>query len=224
MLCVSFVGGGVAASVREEDAQYRVSAAIPPLLAGNRVGDLPSRGRRSSCLTRGATSPQLWPSARSRRRIDATTIMEKAWPAVLTSSRSSTWADEPWQSATTVAGTRASFLSARPTVSRTPTAKKPTATNAAAALPGWRRPTARHCDQPHRAQADRAGALRLFSASWLIPTSARTCPAGKWCHWRGSETESRSRCRGCQADHPDRDRATFDGRSSTRRPAVRRVH
>ena len=76
-----------------------------------------------------ATPDQWWPPALSTRPIDTPTTMEMTGPAVLTSSRSASWADEPSRSATTVSETQASFPGARPTAWWTPTATRPTGTN-----------------------------------------------------------------------------------------------
>ena len=79
-----------------------------------------------------------------------------------------------------------------------------------------------NCDQPHRRES--AKPLQLFSASWLTPGSARTCPVVDSCYRLGSGTASRSSCRGCPVDRPGRDRSPLDDRTSTRPPAARRAH
>ena len=102
--------------------------------------DPPPEGR-TRCLTRHTISPIRWPPAPSTRSIDATTTTQVKGPAILTSSRSSTLADEPSPSATTAAETRASFPSATPTDWLRPTAKKRTVTSTPPSVHGWREPT-----------------------------------------------------------------------------------
>ena len=156
------------------------------LLEGNRLGDLPSRGWRSSCLTRHTTSPQRWPPALSTRPIDATTTMEMTGPAILTSSRSSTWADEPSRSATTVAETQASFPSARPTAWRTPTAKKPTGTRYSifSFMGGVsRRPTGDERTSGASRRSRRVEGVEPTPGHHSVP--ARTRPPGLTCHRPG---------------------------------------
>src|SRR6478735_2915504 len=93
------------------------------------------------CLTRHPSSSIRWPPALSTRCSDATTTTTVKGPAILTSSRSSTSADEPSPSATTVAETQASCPSATPTGWLPPTAKKRTGTSAPPSPHGWREPT-----------------------------------------------------------------------------------
>ena len=96
---------------------------------------------RTRCLTPHTISAIRWPPAPSTRSIDATTTTQGKRPAILTSSRSSTLADEPSRSATTVAETQASFPSATPTDWLPPTARKRTGTSTPPPPHGWREPT-----------------------------------------------------------------------------------
>jgi hypothetical protein len=100
----------------------------------------PPKGR-TRCLTPHTISPIGWPPALLTRPIDATTTTEVTRPAIRTSSRSSTSADEPSRSATTVAETQASFPSAMPTGWLQPTARKRTGTSTPSSPRGSREPT-----------------------------------------------------------------------------------
>lgn len=92
------------------------------------------------CSTRHTSSPMIrWPPALSTQSIDATTTTEVKGPAILTRSRSSTLADRPSRSATTVAETRASCPSVTPTGWLPPTAKRRPGTGTPPSLHGWRK-------------------------------------------------------------------------------------
>ena len=141
-------------------------------------------GRRTRCLTRHTISPIRWPPALSTRSIDATTTTEVKRPAILTSSRSSTLADEPSRSATTVAKTQASFLSATPTDWLLSTAKKRTGTSTPPSLHGWREPTSL-LRSAHRRES--AKALRPTAAYALQYRSSQLSRDATTDHqdWRG---------------------------------------
>jgi len=98
---------------------------LPEFTSGRWLQRPPPEGR-TRCLSRHTTSARRWPPAPSTRSIDATTTTQMTRPAIPTSSRSSTSADEPSRSATTVTETPASFPSATPTDWPWPTARKRT--------------------------------------------------------------------------------------------------